>query len=1413
MKQSLRLLSSILILLLSFSAFAGEYDGRLREIDDLIRIGQYYKALEKAQVLSEKLDGKNTPDERAILLMYKARIMNGLCRYEDMSSLIHDAIQQWRSHKTRQSPEYCYALIESAKLYIGYGMFVHASEDIEEARMLLPQLGLKDSTLAFALKEQEVGVALSKGFLNEADKNLKPLLVFYQNIAETEPDRNDDPVTGRKKSKADFKREVQVRKETYARMLLLKASVQINKGDYEQANLLIADAKNWIKKNIGTKNESYLRCLEASARNAEEYGYYEEAVNLYKKAINAGNSSRTIMAKHKDFFSMYENMIRSALNADKDSKAKSFMKTYEEMVKDYYPEETGYQAKKARMEGYIAISQEELDQDDFMNILSIGHDSISSLIAPIERLKVLYLLQQIGINIDSLPLTKESLFYTMRLKKQMYGTSSPHYQESLIEQAYYNIIYDNKLKESKDVFENIWLKQVKPQLSRLHKDYPRFLNMQAKYYELTDQYAKANKNLEEAKTVIVEKHGEEDLEFGHQLEKMASINIRIGNYKAAEEELKTALDIVQKQKGKYSRDYISVMRTLAKLYVVIGWYNEADALLTRSFKLQKIATESPLLGTENMNELIMLYFQKGLYAQCEQLLNDVIYVREQQSGASSQQLIEPLNLLGRVYLAKGDFTTAEKLAKRTADISSKIFGDSSSNYIQSLALMQRVYATIGDQERSEALAKTVLEQSRKQLGKNHIEVARATTELALAKYRNNGKPSETENLLKESIKVTESILGDFHPQYADGLKNLAFFYIDCKRFDDADSLLTLANEIWRAKLGKSNAYTAEVYMLKGDLLKANEEYKDAEKMYNRSRNMYESLFGNRHPQYVQVLSRIAQLAYIKGDNKKLIKTLNETTKIYLEFITKYFPSLSDREKTKFWNLIKPDFELYSAVAVKLADKKPELLNNVYNFNLATKALLLNSSLKIKDRILRSNDAQMITKYREWIAKKEQLTNLMSKSSAELTQANIDLPKVENEVENLEKVLSEGSEVFAQSKENVNYTWKDVKKKLKDKEYSVELIRYRYFDTQFTDSVIYVALVVSAETKKYPTMVVLPHGNRMENQGLKYYRNCMKYGVDDETSYEMFWQPIKEKIDDNSTIYLSAEGVYNQINLETIPLPNNGGYVLDRNNIVLLSNSKDLLTAVRPRSTAVSNAYLFGNPVFYASTDSSGQAIPPPSRGLSMLPGTELEIQQIDKMLRSNRWIAKSYTAAQATEDEVKNIKSPRVLHVATHGFFLEDVSLNSQTNSSTLLNESRLTANPLLRSGLLFKDAGDILKVGNASNYNLRNGILTAYEAMNLNLDNTELVVLSACETGLGTVKIGEGVYGLQRAFLVAGAHNVIMSLFKVPDETTQKLMSIFYEKWISSGDKRSAFIEAKKQLKKQYPQPIYWGSFVMMGL
>jgi len=218
--------------------------------------------------------------------------------------------------------------------------------------------------------------------------------------------------------------------------------------------------------------------------------------------------------------------------------------------------------------------------------------------------------------------------------------------------------------------------------------------------------------------------------------------------------------------------------------------------------------------------------------------------------------------------------------------------------------------------------------------------------------------------------------------------------------------------------------------------------------------------------------------------------------------------------------------------------------------------------------------------------------------------------------------------------------------------------------------------------------------------------------------------------------------------------------------------------------------------------------------LHALPGTQVELDSVRSLLKKRRWQVATYTGAAALEETVKRVEHPRVLHLATHGFFLTD-QVRLRTEIAADLPSG--SEDPMLRSGLFFAGANRALS-GAPSPMDLEDGVLTAYEATGLNLQGTELVVLSACDTGLGQVKSGEGVFGLRRAFQEAGAESVLMSLWAPPDRETQELMTLFYHKWLSGMDKhealRAAQLEMRRRVEARYGHdlPFYWGAFVLVG-
>jgi CHAT domain-containing protein len=864
----------------------------------------------------------------------------------------------------------------------------------------------------------------------------------------------------------------------------------------------------------------------------------------------------------------------------------------------------------------------------------------------------------------------------------------------------------------------------------------------------------------------------------------------------------------------FDTNYSKILTKLGDIYYYTG-----DKLKSLEYyKLDSSAREA-IYGKNSIEyanslwNLAFMYSEAFSYSQAESLLLHILYINKLKLGEDNLQYASSLNDLALLYRKIGNYAEAESLYKQAIKIFKNIKDLDSSNYAISLNNLALVEQIMGNYKESEKLYKEALEIVRNFSGKSQLIYAKDLNNLAGLYYETH-KLQESEQLYNKSLEIYEKVLGAGNTEFAQTLNNLAGIYEDMGNYNIADTLYNLAIKIWeKASTANHTTYASFLGNL-GQLYYKIHKNKEAEELLLRSGEIKRNLLGSQHPDYASLLGKLADLYDEMGDGCNSEFFFKKSLSIYLNQIDKTFPYLSENEKNQFYSTIKFRFEKFNSFAIKYSKQKPEILSDIYNNQIILKAILFNATKKVRERILNSGDSLLIEKYKRWIDTKEYLSRLYRLSLDELKRQNINLEQTESIANELERDLSKGSEIFSKIYEKKKITWLDVKKCLKKNEAAIEIIRIRKYGwieniynnnilvPDFTDSVYYAFLIITSKTKGHPDLVLLDNGFSLENKFLNQYRNAKNFDYLDRDSYKAYWSKIEPKLKNIKKIYISSDGVYNQLNINTFYNLNTDKYLLDDYNIYMVSNSKDIIKIdIRQEIRDKRIAYLFGNPKF--DKDSGKPTIKP-------LPGTKKEIEKIGNLLRVKNWIVHSYLDSTATEENLKTIISPRVLHIATHGLFLEDIESQGKFN---IMESQRYVENPLLRSMLLFAGAGNTshptpaLPKGEGED-----GFLTAYEAMNLNLDNTELVVLSACETGLGEIKNGEGVYGLQRALQVAGAKSIIMSLWSVSDEATQELMVNFYEKWLSGKNNRDAFREAQIELKKRYPGFYYWGAFVMVG-
>jgi CHAT domain-containing protein len=629
-------------------------------------------------------------------------------------------------------------------------------------------------------------------------------------------------------------------------------------------------------------------------------------------------------------------------------------------------------------------------------------------------------------------------------------------------------------------------------------------------------------------------------------------------------------------------------------------------------------------------------------------------------------------------------------------------------------------------------------------------------------------------------------------EYANLLNNMAILYLLMKKDDLVEDMLKQSAFIYKSVMGEITPSYAKAIGDLGNFYRYKGRYDEAKKILERVLEIREQTLGVNHPLFVQSQEDLAILLWKQKEYGRAYSLYHEVMEKSLDFIKRYFPPMSESEKDKYWEILSPRFQRFYNFALEINATNKDILTDVFEYRLATKGLLLRSTRKVSEAILEGDNEQLINDYLEWIDLKEQLATLFAYSKEELKEQSINIDSLENQANNKEKKLSEISSEFSQYYSHGKERIGEVQNKIDANEVLIEIVRVKKFEQVFTNECRYFGLVVTKNNPN-PAVVVFPDGNEMETKYSKTYRISMKNKVNDEKSYGYYWEPFEVYLKGKKKIYVSPDGVYNQISLYTLKKPG-GDYLINQYDISLLGNAGDIITRGEKKANLVKKATLIGYP------DYGVGAIPE-------LPATKTEVDGINKLLKSSGYQVSEFIQKDATENNLKSAQRISILHIATHGYFLKDVEKASWPIGVLADNAKD---NVLLRSGLMLTGASEADKLM-PSLENRSNGIITSYEAMNLDLKGTSLVVLSACETGLGEVKAGEGVYGLQRAFLMAGAEAIIMSLWKVDDAATQLLMNSFYFNWIKTGDKQKAFRQAQQQLITKYKEPFYWGAFVMM--
>jgi CHAT domain-containing protein len=428
-------------------------------------------------------------------------------------------------------------------------------------------------------------------------------------------------------------------------------------------------------------------------------------------------------------------------------------------------------------------------------------------------------------------------------------------------------------------------------------------------------------------------------------------------------------------------------------------------------------------------------------------------------------------------------------------------------------------------------------------------------------------------------------------------------------------------------------------------------------------------------------------------------------------------------------------------------------------------------------------------------------------------------------------------------------WQNVRDALQAKEAAIEFAHFRLFDkNMWSDTVLYCAIILRKDLRE-PVWVPLFQQSQldallsadakdMEGKVQKLYSGGNPKFYNGAKLYQLVWEPLEKYLQDVETVYYSPSGALNKVSFSAIPVET--VLLSDKYKMNLVSSTRERARLNKERAGIIpkGSAVVYGGLFYDADKDkliAEAQnailtvpevdvtspmlaAILPKERSGGAwvyLPGTRMEAEQICGYLNEKKIPNRIYTTTAGNEESFKRLSGAEtgIIHLATHGFFLHDIEKdigNREIVQHLGGNSNKAFENPMLRSGLMLA-GGNRTWTDNDIIEGIEDGILTADEIAQMNLIKTKLVVLSACETGLGEANSSEGVFGLQRAFKLAGVETLIMSLWTVPDDATSELMSAFYQLWLSGKTKREAFAEAQRQVRAKYVKPYFWAGFVIM--
>ena len=937
--------------------------------------------------------------------------------------------------------------------------------------------------------------------------------------------------------------------------------------------------------------------------------------------------------------------------------------------------------------------------------------------------------------------------------------------------------------------------------------------------------------------IALEKYGRVSAIYANTCINRGKWCIAKSEHQEAEKWYFEAIDIFKTIYGEEDNQYGKALTNLGVLYFLMGKFDKCEPiyLQVRQIQLKAVGVNHMDYGV-SLNNLALLYKEMGRIDKAEPYFLESYQVFKRALGVKHPQYASSITNLGVFYYDMGNIQKAESYYLEAKEVRENALGKMHPDYGESLINLGSLYMELGNYTKSEAYYLESVKIFEQVVGKNHPQYAQSLYNLAYL-YNRMKRAKDALALLLEAKLIITNVLNPNHPVYVTCISLLANSYKLLEQFDFAEKYFLEAKEKQEKITGiNSLGFTQSIIGLAKFYMDTNRDT-IALGLLKQAHEILNQFFGHEQTEYALCVHYLA-ITYEKLNNPNLANTFfEEHLKLNQIKLRESIQYLSSFELNKYSEL----FSGYIGTLFSVNYRRYQVQNISKNLNSASlNSILFHKGfvLTAANRLNSMSDQSLETK--ELFASIQSYKRRLNKEYLrKRTEININLvSELEEKSNSLEKkmalILSDYKDASQQ------LSWENLREKLNRDEALIEFVSFKLDFPVKTDSIMYVALLLRPQDT-IPVMVPLFEEKQLTMAFFETGRNAptLLYAsrganpvktFNYSSIYNLLWKPLEPYLVISAKVYMAATGVLHKLNLNAIEMPN-GEILSDRYKLVQLGSTRQIYSNIIDKKY-IKNAVLIGG-VDYNFADTAlvstlniksdsgkiksavqtNSIIP----AWSYLPGTENEVKEIAHLFQKHKLPVSVFQGTSATEQDIKQVgtinTSPSILHISTHGFFFPDMQFSNydSTELNSYVSTFKYSKEPMLRSGLILAGANHSW-LGESDSENTEDGILTAYEISQMNLSNTELVVLSACETGLGDIQGNEGVYGLQRAFKIAGAKYLIMSLWQVPDKQTSLLMTTFYKKWlVEKMTIPDAFHAAQKELRDNGLDPYNWAGFVLV--